>query len=174
MSDAQDSTSPKRVSKLRYWAAGVALLFIGLAFWGLKSLLPGLPEIHPVDLAAAELVWGKAQPADYDLTVKIAGRQTGELKVSVRKGAATGMTRNGTPMRQERTWEPWTVPGMFETLSTDFDNRERAVEKFGVEPGSIHMRCEFDPKYGFPKHYLHQIYGRHQDLEWTVTEFVVH
>lgn len=173
MSDMSDNLPPKRAAKRWPWAVAFASVFVGLGLWGLKTLLPGLPVIQPVDLAAAQVVWSKAQPADYDLTVQLTGRQTGELKISVRNGSAAGMTRNGTPMRQERTWEPWTVPGMFETLTTDFENREQAVEKFGVEPGSIHMRCEFDPKYGFPKHYLHQIYGRHQDLEWTVTEFVV-
>ena len=132
-----------------------------------------MPEIQPADLAAAEEVWSRSRPADYDLTVLLSGRQTGELKVSVRKGTAVGMTRNGTPMLQQRTWEPWTVPGMFETLAVDFENREDAADKFGVEPSSIHMRCEFDSKHGYPKHYLHQIYGRHQDLEWTVTEFIV-
>ena len=173
MSDMSENLPPKRAAKRWPWAVAFALVFVGLGFWGLKTLLPGLPEIQPVDLNAAQVVWGKTQPADYDLTVQLTGRQTGELKISVRNRFATGMTRNGTPMRQERTWEPWTVPGMFETLTTDFENREQAVEKFGVEPGSIHMRCEFDPKYGYPKHYLHQIYGRHQDLEWNVTEFVV-
>ena len=81
---------PKRTSKRWPWAAAFALVFIGLAFWGLKTLLPGLPEIQPADLAAAEVVWSKAQPADYDLTVQLSGRQTGELKVSVRNGAADG------------------------------------------------------------------------------------
>lgn len=173
MSDALANPSPKRAVKRWPWAVASVVVFVGLAFWGLKTLLPGLPEIQAADLAAAQVVWAKAPPADYDLTVQLTGRQTGELKVSVRTGIAIAMTRNGTPLRQERTWEPWTVPGMFETLTTDFENREQAVEKFGVEPGSIHMRCEFDPKYGFPKHYIHQIYGRHQDLEWTVTEFAV-
>lgn len=173
MPDTSANPSTKPASKRRPWVFVFALLLFGLAFWGVKTLLPGLPEIQPVDLEAAQVVWNRAGPADYDLTVQLTGRQTGELKVIVRNGTAMGMTRNGAPMRQERTWEPWTVPGMFETLTTDFENREHAVEKFGVEPGSIHMRCEFDPLYGFPSHYLHQIYGRHQDLEWTVTEFVV-
>lgn len=173
MPDTPANPAKKRASKRRPWVFAFALLFVSVVFWGFRALLPGLPEIHPVDLEAAQGVWSRAAPADYDLTVQLSGRQTGELKVSVRKGAATGMTRNGTPMRQERTWEPWTVPGMFETLATDFENRENAEDKFGVESSSIHMRCVFDPQYGFPKHYLHQIYGRHQDLEWTVTEFVV-
>lgn len=154
------------------FASATFVVGVGLLAWALRTWSPGLPLIGPADLESAQRRWAAAGPADYDLTVVLGGRQTGELKVSVRDGEATGLARNGVPLAQPRTWEPWTVPGMFETLTTDFENRDAARRKFGVEPSSIHLRCEFDARYGYPKRYLHQIYGRHQDLEWTVTEFV--
>jgi hypothetical protein len=135
----------------------------------LRYFAGGLPQIHSDDLDRARERWDAADVADYRLTVVLSGRQSGELKVEVRGGRPVGMTRNGTAMKIERTWEPWTVPGMFETLETDFDNAANAEEKFGG--GEVVMRAEFDAKYGFPKHYLHQILGRHGDLEWKVTEF---
>jgi hypothetical protein len=79
------------------------------------------------------------------------------------------MIRNGTAVKTERSWDYWTVPGMFGTLETDFDNATKTDETFGG--GEVVMRAEFDPQYGFPRRYLHQILGRHGDLEWTVTEF---
>ena len=54
-------------------------------------------------------------------------------------------------------------------MQTDFDNAARADEKFGG--AEVVMRCEFDESLGYPKRYLHQILGRHGDLEWTVTRF---
>ena len=79
------------------------------------------------------------------------------------------MTRNGGALTQQRTWQPWTVPGMFETLEIDFDNAAHKDQKFGG--ADVVMRASFDETYGYPRRYLHQIMGRNEDLEWTVTEF---
>lgn len=153
-------------------ATVIVVGFAALGLWFVRTFSSGMPEISPADLEAAERRWAAKELKNYDLKVVLAGRQTGELLMTVRNGEPTGLTRNGTPMKQPRTWESWTVPGMFETLTTEFENRDEAREKFGVEPASIHMRCEFDAEFGYPKRYLHQIYGRQQDLQWTVTEFV--
>jgi hypothetical protein len=140
-----------------------------VALGALKYFAGGMPQIGPADLDEARRRWDSAELSDYRLTVVLSGRQSGELKVEVRGGRPVGMTRNGTAVKVERTWEPWTVPGMFETLETDFDNAAHADEKFGG--GEVVMRAEFDRAYGFPRRYLHQILGRHGDLEWLVTEF---
>lgn len=108
---------------------------------------------------------------DYDLTVVLSGRQTGELRVTVRDGEPTSMTRNGTAIGELRNWQPWTVPGMFDTLTTDFDNAEKPGEKYGSPDVRVVLRAEFDAEYGYPKRYLQQIFGRLDDLSWTVTEF---
>jgi hypothetical protein len=150
-------------------AAGIVLV---VAWIGLRlGVGPGLPEIQPDDLAVARDRWQAAGVTDYDIAITLSGRQSGEIKVQVRAGQPTAMTRNGIQPKQERTWQPWTVPGMFDTIDVDFDNRTNAKEKFGTEPESVHLRCLFDPELGFPRRYLHQVYGRQQDLEWTVTEF---
>lgn len=147
-----------------------AVVIVGFAL--LRMGRSGLPEIKPTDLDAARERWAGAAVENYDIAITLAGRQSGEIKVQVRGGRPTAMTRNGVQPKQERTWEPWTVPGMFDTIDVDFDNRKDAREKFGVEPESVKIRCEFDPEFGYPKRYLHQTFGRQQDLEWTVTEFV--
>jgi len=147
-------------------AASVAAI-IGFIKW----IGPGLPECKPEDLAAARAKWEAARVRDYDITIQLSGRQSGEIKVSVRDGEATAMTRNGVQPKQERTWEPWTVPGMFDTLDVDFENAKKPKEKFGNDAAGVNMRCLFDEQYGYPKKYLHQVMGRHQDLEWEVTEF---
>ncbi|MGC3966909.1 MAG: DUF6174 domain-containing protein [Pirellulales bacterium] len=159
---------------MRRLLRGIALVVgaTAIGLWLLRTFSGGLPEIGRTDLEAAMTRWNATALKNYDLTVVLDGRQTGELRMTVRNGEPQSLTRNGTPLKQPRTFEPWTVSGMFETLTTDFDNRDEAREKFGVEPSSIHLRCEFDSQYGYPKRYLHQIYGRQQDLQWTVTEFV--
>ena len=149
--------------------AGIAMIVGWLALrYGIG---PGLPEIQPEDLAAARQRWQAAGITDYDIEITLSGRQSGEIKVQVRDGKPIAMTRNGIQPKQERTWEPWTVPGMFDTIDVDFDNRADAEDNFGVDSGSVHLRCFFDPELGYPRRYLHQIFGRNQDLEWKVTEF---
>jgi hypothetical protein len=168
---SSERTSPSVGRKLLR-AVVIVVGFAALGLWFVRTFSSGMPEISPADLDAAQRRWQAKGLKNYDLKIVLAGRQTGELLMTVRDGEPTGLTRNGTAMKQPRTWEPWTVPGMFETLTTDFENRDEAREKFGVEPQSIHMRCEFEAEFGYPKRYLHQIYGRQQDLQWTVTEFV--
>jgi len=168
MDGNEENTNPHAGRRLiGLLAAGVIVLIVGLA--ALRYFAGGLPLIRPADLEQARGRWSSAAVADYRLTVVLSGRQSGELQVEVRGGRPVGMTRNGVAVTAERSWEPWTVPGMFETLEIDFDNAENTVEKFGG--GEVVMRCEFDSRYGFPRHYLHQILGRHGDLEWQVTEF---
>ncbi|MCE9604047.1 MAG: DUF6174 domain-containing protein [Planctomycetia bacterium] len=145
----------------------VVAAMIGIRKW----IGPGLPECKPADLAAARERWAAAGLADYDITIVLSGRQSGEIKVSVRDSRPTAMTRNGIQPKQERTWEPWTVPGMFDTVDTDLESTERPKEKYGNDVAGVMIRCRFDERFGYPKKYLHQIMGRHQDLEWEVTEF---
>lgn len=148
-------------------AASAVAAIIGFLKW----IGPGLPECKPEDLVAARAKWEAARVRDYDIVIRLSGRQSGEIKVSVRGGEPTAMTRNGVQPKQERTWEPWTVPGMFDTLDVDFENAKNPKEKFGNDAAGVNMRCLFDERYGYPKKYLHQVLGRHQDLEWEVTEF---
>ena len=135
----------------------------------LRLFASGLPKITPDDLAAATERWEKSGLRNYRLTIVKSGRQTGEVKIEVRDGVAVGGTNNGVELKELRTREPWTVPGMFATLETDFDNAAHAAEKFGG--AEVVMRCEFDAKYGYPRRYLHQILGTYGDLSWEVTEF---
>lgn len=166
--------NPKQRLTPRRWFAVLAFFVVtaaALAMW--RYFGPGLPVITPADLAAAQKRWeaAAATMTDYDLTVVLAGRQTGELKIQVRDGEPISLTRNGTALREPRTWQPWTVPGMFDTLATDFDNAARPAEKYGSPDVRVVLRAEFDEKLGYPRRYLQQVYGRLDDLSWTVTEF---
>lgn len=136
-----------------------------------KAFSGGLPEVTLDDLAQARLRWDQVRPSNYDIRIVLSGRQIGELFVAVRDGQPVSMTRNDVKVEHPRAWRPWTVTGMFQTLETDFENRDEATKKFGVEPENVHLRCQFDDEYGYPERYLHQVYGQHQDLEWTVVDF---
>ena len=85
----------------RWWLIAVtAVLVIAGLFGLLRVLLPGMPQIGEADLDAAEAKWKANEVLNYDLTVKIEGRQTGEIRTTVRNGRAVAMTRNGTPLKE--------------------------------------------------------------------------
>lgn len=160
----------RRSYRLPTLLVGVALgLAIGV--WSWRTFGPGLPQIQPADLAQAQERWRANEVKDYDAVIVLGGRQTGTLKIEVRGGEPQSLSRNGTPLKEPRTWRPWTVPGMFETLETDFENAAKPAEKFGSAEVQVVLRAKFDSVYGFPRRYLHQVYGRHDDLTWEVTEF---
>jgi hypothetical protein len=170
MAGNTEFAEPQRSRNRRLILPTVVLLAAGLV-WLIKTLLPGLPQISAADLAAAQARWQAAEVRDYDLTVVLAGRKSEEIKTTVRGGEPTAVTRNGLPLKDERTMRPWTVPGLLETIETDLDNAAHPAEKFGSADVRVVLRAEFDPTYGFPRRYLQQIYGRLDDLSWTVTEF---
>jgi hypothetical protein len=153
-------------------AVGLAAL-LATVLWMWRTLGPGLPQIQPADLAPARAKWQAHEVRNYDVTIVLSGRQTGTLRLEIRDGEPRSLTRNGTAMKQERTWQPWTVPGMFDTLETDFDNAAHPAEKYGSADVRVVLRAKFDETYGYPRRYLQQIYGRLDDLSWEVTEFVV-
>lgn len=170
MDGNSDSAIPHRAR--RWWPLALtAVLIIAGLFALLRVLLPGMPQISEADLDAAEAKWKANEVLNYDLVVAIGGRRTGEFRTTVRDGRAIAMTRNGTPLTEERTWQPWTVPGLFDTLRIDFDNAANPTKAFGSADVQVVLRAEFDPQYGFPRSYLQQVYGRLDDLTWTVTEF---
>jgi hypothetical protein len=149
---------------------GAALgLTVVVMLW--RAFGSGLPQIHEADLHAARERWQTHSVPSYDMTIVLAGRQTGTLHIEVRDGKPQSLTRNGAALKQPRTWEPWTVPGMFETLETDFDNARHPAAQFGSNEVKVVLRAKFDETYGFPRRYLHQVFGRSMDLTWEVTEF---
>jgi hypothetical protein len=166
-----EENAKQRLTRRPWFVGLVFLLALAALLLTLKYFGPGLSQIAPADLAAAQKRWEAAALKNYDLTVVLSGRQTGEIRVAVRDGEPISMSRNGTEMREPRTWLPWTVPGMFDTLATDFDNAAKPAEKYGSPDVRVVLRAEFDEKYGYPRRYLQQIYGRLDDLSWTVTEF---
>jgi len=170
MAGNTEITEPRRSRPWRLILPTIVLVVVGVV-WLLRTLLPGLPQFTEADLAAAQARWRAHEVRDYDLTIVLAGRKNEEIQVVVRGGEPTAVVRNGLPLKEARTMRPWTVPGLFETLETDLDNAAHPAEKFGSADVRVVLRAEFDPQNGIPRRYLQQVYGRLDDLTWTVTEF---
>jgi hypothetical protein len=79
----------------------------------------------------------------------------------------TKLLLDGVAPRQRRTWDYWSVPGLFDIIEADLT---RAGES---PPGSVRLFAEFDPKYGYPSRYRRSESSAMRDAEWTVTRFEV-
>jgi hypothetical protein len=130
-----------------------------------------IPELTEENLEAAEVLWQRTAPENYDIDVELRGAQPGTVEVQVRGGEVTTMTRNGrTP--PPRTWRYWSVPGMFETLERELVLAEDPEHEALVAAGSEwHLRCEFDTQFGYPQRYHRFVSGGGPEVYWRVTRF---
>lgn len=129
-----------------------------------------LPLLTPDELETARYLWRNNEINSYAMTLELKGVQPGLIEIEVENGEPTRMVRDGrSPDR--RTWDVWSVEGLFETIERDFANRENSEQTFGVaSPEQVLMYAVFD-KHGVPTHYRRMVQGRPYTVEWIVTEF---
>jgi hypothetical protein len=80
-------------------------------------------------------------------------------------------TRDGrTPGRW--TWDTWSVPGLFDTLSQDLQIAENPEQQIQAAAGTTwRLRSEFDAKLGIPRRYHRLVTGGGPEVYWRVMEF---
>jgi hypothetical protein len=168
-----DSASPKspalavenRLRRLRVLVL-VVLAGVALSLAVMFALRRSLPPLAASELAAAKARWAEAGPSDYEVEIVVHGAQPAIYVVEVKARRAISATRNGVQLKQPRTWETWTVPGMFGTLECDVQSLEEGVQ--------LVVRCQFHPEFGYPARYeSFRADTRHQ-VDWEVTRFDVH
>lgn len=126
------------------------------------------------DLAIGIKRWADSKPHSYDIEIKLTKQRTEVHRVEVRDGRAVRYTINDREMTRRRTFDTWTVPGMFGTVERDLEN-VRLVKTDSAEAytprltlwGSLH------PKYGYPERYRRVQLGADFQVSWEVTEFTV-
>lgn len=130
-----------------------------------------LPELTEARFETAKALWDKKGPASYDMDIQIRGAQPGVVHIEVRDQLPKTMTRDGIAP-EERTWDAWTVPGMFQTLVDEFALRDDPTHKGQGAPGAeVWLRCEFDPQFGYPRTYQRLMTGGGPEVFWHVTKF---
>jgi hypothetical protein len=129
-----------------------------------------LPELTEEKLRTAMALWQKAGPVSYDMDIELRGARPGMVHVEVRDKEVELETRDGrTPGRW--TWDTWSVPGLFDTLSLDSDIAQDPQRQIQANAGTAwRLRCEFDPKLGYPVVY-HRLVSGGPEVYWRVTAF---
>lgn len=153
-----------RVRRLRLAVVGM-LAGLALALVVIFFLRRSLPPLTAAELATARVHWAASAPPNYHIEIAVSGPQPALYAVEVQEGHAVAASRNGAPLKQPRTWETWTVPGMFGTLESDVRSLEEGAQ--------LVVRCQFHPQYGYPMRYeSFRAATRHQ-VDWEVTQFAV-
>ena len=112
---------------------------------------------------------------DYRVEVRVTGRQAATYCVEVRGGQVQKATRNGQPLKQQRTMGTWSVPGMFHTIEKDLQNVElHASGRADQATPRPKLRCRFETKLGYPQQYYRiETSGRiyNAEVSWQVVSF---
>jgi hypothetical protein len=135
----------------------------------------GWEELTEENYEAARQQWLSVAPSDYDIEVQVRGRQPARYRVEVRGGLARQAFRNGAPLRSVRTYETWSVGGMFETVGTDLEHIMLVASgKASATTPRVSSLVQFDEQYGIPRRYLRIERGGsggNPEVHWEVTEF---
>jgi Family of unknown function (DUF6174) len=166
--DAEQRFSARSVVLALAWVIGTVVVVLILLQVFFVQRIPPLSESR---LAAAEELWRQTGPAGYDMEIEIGGAQPGSVHIEVRGGEVAAMTRDGRSPAKH-TWVYWSVPGRFEELDRELELAADPMHEMQAEAGTrLELRCEFDPKYGFPKQYHRVVYGGGPEVYWHVTSF---
>jgi hypothetical protein len=155
--------------------------FIGMGIGVLVSLVvlrvvhrDPTPTLTPEIFRQARAQWREAEPASYDIEIRVTGAQPAVYRVEVRDGEPQAAWRNGNPLLARRTFGTWSVPGMFGTMSRDVEAVERHEQgKADPHAPRLTLRAEFDSEYGYPARYRRIQWGSSVEVAWEVTEFRV-
>jgi hypothetical protein len=125
------------------------------------------------DFEAAVERWQERAPRDYAMTVDLSGRQSGTMAVTVRNSQPISVTRNEV-LTPERTWEYWTVEGLFEIIREDLEGLDQPERAFGVSDVSqLVQQAEFDADLGYPRRYRRAVQTTGDSIEWEILSFDV-
>ncbi|HEY5311730.1 MAG TPA: hypothetical protein VIK18_04400 [Pirellulales bacterium] len=131
-----------------------------------------IPALTPQRLETARSLWQAHGPRDYEMDLRIGGRQPGVVHIKVHDDQPTAMTRDGVTPKRRATWSAWTVPNMLDTLEIELAGADNPERGFGAPPGArVIERADFDPKTGYPRAYERFILGTALDMSWQVVSF---
>jgi hypothetical protein len=173
VNDAKEGQSPHDAgySLRRFLPVAIGVVLgIGLAIYLIQRIYGDpSPPLTAEALQQAEANWRNAKIRDYDIEIEVQSRQRETYAVEVRDGAPQQAWHNGQPLKQVRTFDTWSVPGMFDTIHSDFDRTDRQ----GQPAPELMLRAEFDQKTGVPLKYKRIQWGADIEISWRVMKFEV-
>jgi hypothetical protein len=167
--EAQTPPTPGSQFSSRSMMFGVlaAALLLVAVLVGLKIFVADkTPDLTEEAFQAAIQQWEARGPASYDLDVQIGGAQPGIAHVEVRNGEVKVATRDGLPL-QDWNKDEWSIAGQFEALEREFEFADDPQREMQAPPGArVWLRCDFDPKLGYPRRFHRYATGGAPEVYW--------
>lgn len=129
-----------------------------------------VPLLTPADFNAAVERWEKNGPKAYDCDIEIFGNRPGTVQIEVRAGVVSRMTRDGEAPRERRTWDVWTVEGMFDTIDRELQIAADPQSALGGTARPI-LSARFHLQLGYPEVFRRSVPGAQQEMAWKITRF---
>jgi hypothetical protein len=172
---ARPTDSPPRRRRRGFGLGLVVGVFVGLLGWGAWTIATrhlDFPRLSHERLVAAQEMWQKNRPAEYDLTVVVTGDLAGTYRLQVRGETVEG-TLNEQPVgNRGEGLRYWTIDGMFDVMEVDLERCEKAATP-GAQPGEARLvlSADFDPRLGYPRRYRRLSLEPRRAVEWEITQF---
>lgn len=164
--------SPQRPRLPLHILVGMGLGIVLAFFVARRFLGDPLPPLSSEGLREAMARWQAAGIDDYLVQVEVQSRQQEHYSVQVKQGTPEQAWRNGQPLKHLRTFDTWTIPGMFATMSDDLARSERrGTTKDGADGSRLTLRCQFDERTGAPLRYRRIEWGNDLEISWQITKF---
>ncbi len=179
MADLDSRPPDMKYTARRFTAAVLGAVFALACVVGYKVYTggPRLPALTAARFTAAREKWQQLAPPSYDIEIVVSGRQPATYRVETRDNAVVKALRNGQPLTNRRTFETWSVPGMFNTIAKDVENLERVASgRADATTPRLLLRAIFNRHYAYPERYLRIEMverGENPQVSWQVTEFSV-
>jgi hypothetical protein len=143
----------------------VALVVLGTAAVAINWAYNARQQLTKDQLEAAQDLWDKQGPGDYDLQVTKTFQssaaetpRTDEINVRVRKKKVVEASMNGRPL-ERRLWDDYDVPGWF-----GFVERFVQIDSAPGAPRTFRSAV-FDPATGQLQHFRRSVSGTHERQE---------
>ena len=176
--ETHSGSSDKQVRsrRVRALATGTILgLMVTAGFLiviGVISFREIVPPLTEAEFHAAVDRWKSTQPKSYECDIEIYGNRPGIVRIEVRDGAVTKMTRDGVTPREQSAWEYWTVEGQFETIERELEIAASSKSLFGEgQTAKPILNARFHPQLGYPEVFRRTVPGVQQDMGWKVIRF---
>jgi hypothetical protein len=175
MMDDQVEPIRQSSSRLRRIAVSIGCIVLGiicgLVVFGLTSFRRPPPAMSAADFDAAVARWKENGPADYEIVVEVSGRQSGTMHVVVQDGKPVSVTRSDVSI-PTRTWEYWTVEGLFQIIRDDLEGLDQPERAFGnSDVSQLVQQAEFDAALGYPRRYRRAVLSTGDAIEWEIVQF---
>jgi hypothetical protein len=174
ISESQENKrSPRRIRALVVGAILGMMVTAGfLIVIGVILFREVVPPLTEADFQAALERWRGHQPKSYDCDIEIFGNRPGTVRVEVRDGVTTKMTRDGVAPRERSTWEYWTVEGQFDTIERELEMAESSKPVFGAsQTARPILNARFHSELGYPEVFRRSVPGVQQEMGWKVIRF---